>query len=158
MEELVKEYGDRVKFLFIYVREAHPGELIPEHDSYEQKVQQAKMLHERGNTRLIVVDDVNGTTHRLYGGLPNMSWIIDHTGRVAYKASWTDSADIRAALEETVTLREKKAKGEMTNEFYRELVGIRLTRPDGPGLLGGERAKEDSRKVFEARAKAAAGT
>ncbi|MCH8940386.1 MAG: hypothetical protein IIC27_04605 [Chloroflexi bacterium] len=156
MEDLVKKYEGKANFLFIYVREAHPGELIPEHESYEQKVAQAKMLADRGNTRQIVVDDVNGEVHRQYGGLPNMSWIIDHTGRVAYKASWTDSVDIDAALEEAVTLREKKAKGEMANEFYRETVGIRLTRPEGPGLLGGERAQEDSRKVWEARAKATA--
>jgi len=85
-----------------------------------------------------------------------MSWVLDHTGRVAYKASWTDSVDIDAALEEAVTLREKKAKGEMANEFYRETVGIRLTRPEGPGLLGGERAFEDSRLVAERRAKVTA--
>ena len=156
MEDLVKKYEGKANFLFIYVREAHPGELIPEHENYEQKVAQAKMLADRGNTRQIVVDDVNGEVHRQYGGLPNRSWIIDHTGRVAYKASWTDSVDIDTALEEAVTLREKKAKGEMANEFYRETVGIRLTRPEGPGLLGGERAKEDSRLVWEARAKATA--
>jgi hypothetical protein len=156
MEDLVKKYEGKANFLFIYVREAHPGELIPEHETYEQKVAQAKMLADRGNTRQIVVDDVNGEIHRQYGGLPNMSWVLDHTGRVAYKASWTDSVDIDAALEEAVTLREKKAKGEMANEFYRETVGIRLTRPEGPGLLGGERAFEDSRLVAERRAKATA--
>ena len=156
MEDLVKKYEGKANFLFIYVREAHPGELIPEHGTYEQKVAQAKMLADRGNTRQIVVDDVNGEVHRQYGGLPNMSWVLDHTGRVAYKASWTDSVDIDVALEEAVTLREKKAKGEMANEFYRETVGIRLTRPEGPGLLGGERAFEDSRLVAERRAKATA--
>jgi hypothetical protein len=156
MEDLVKKYEGKANFLFIYVREAHPGELIPEHETYEQKVAQAKMLADRGNTRQIVVDDVNGEIHRQYGGLPNMSWVLDHTGRVAYKASWTDSVDIDAALEEAVTLREKKAKGEMANEFYRETVGIRLTRPEGPGLLGGERAFEDSRLVAERRAKVTA--
>ena len=149
MEELFKEYGNRAHFLFVYTREAHPGELIPEHTSFEQKVLQAKMLHDRGNTRRIVVDDLNGETHRMYGGQPNMSWIIDHTGRVAYKASWTDSKDIRAVLEETVTLRERKASGEMAFEFYREIDSIRLTWPEGPGYLGGERAKEEMRRALD---------
>ncbi len=85
-----------------------------------------------------------------------MSWVLDHTGRVAYKASWTDSVGIDAALEDAVTLREKKVKGEMANEFYRETVGIRLTRPEGPGLLGGERAFEDSRLVADRRSNATA--
>jgi hypothetical protein len=37
MEHLEKDYADRVHFLFIYTREAHPGELIPHHTSFEQK-------------------------------------------------------------------------------------------------------------------------
>ena len=40
MEQLAKGYADRVHFLFIYTREAHPGELIPHHTSFEQKVRQ----------------------------------------------------------------------------------------------------------------------
>jgi hypothetical protein len=98
---------------------------------------------------------MSGDIHRLYSGLSNMSWIIDHTGRVAYKASWTESADIRMALEETVTMRERKASGGMVNEFYREMVGLRLVKPEGPGMLGGEKATEDFRKgnaVFAAAA------
>jgi hypothetical protein len=63
MEDLVKKYEGKANFLFIYMREAHPGELIPEHETYEQKVAQAKMLADRGNTRQIIVDDVNGEIH-----------------------------------------------------------------------------------------------
>jgi len=146
MEQLAKDYGDRVHFLFVYTREAHPGELIPHHTSFEQKVSQAQMLRDRGMNRQMVIDNLNGDIHRLYIGLSNMSWIIDHTGRVAYKASWTDSADIRTALEETVTIREHKASEGMVNEFYREMVGLRLVRPEGPGMLGGEKAVEDFKK------------
>ncbi len=157
MEQLAKDYADRVHFLFIYTREAHPGELIPHHTSFEQKVRQGQMLRDRGMNRQMIIDNLNGDVHRLYSGLSNMSWIIDHTGRVAYKASWTDSADIRMALEETVTMRERKASGGMVNEFYREMVGLRLVRPEGPGMLGGEKATEDFKKgnaAFAAAAKA----
>lgn len=96
-------------------------------------------------TRRMVVDGLDGHVHQAYAGVANMSWIIDHTGRVAYKASWTDSKDIRAGLEEVVTLRERKVAGGTSGEFYREIAGIRLERPEGPGLLGGEKAKEDMR-------------
>jgi len=112
------------------------------------------MLRDRGMNRQMVIDNLNGDVHRLYSGLSNMSWIIDHTGRIAYKASWTDSAHIRMALEETVTMRERKASGGMVNEFYREMVGLRLIRPEGPGMLGGEKAIEDFRKGSAAFASA----
>ena len=148
LEELFKEYGDRAHFLFIYAREAHPRELIPEHTSFEQKVLQAKMLRDRGNSRQILVDRLYGDVHRVYGGRPNMSWILDHTGRVAYKASWTDANDIRAVLGETIVQRERKASGEMAFDFYREIDSVRLTWPEGPGFLGGERAKEEMRKAL----------
>ena len=77
--------------------------------------------------------------------------------------SWVNSAlDQTAALKfiydlmpELVTMRERKASGGMVNEFYREMVGLRLVRPEGPGMLGGEKAIEDFRKgnaVFAAAA------
>jgi mRNA degradation ribonuclease J1/J2 len=72
MEHLEKDYADRVHFLFIYTREAHPGELIPHHTSFEQKVRQAQMLRGRGMNRQMVIDNLNGDVHRLYSGLSNM--------------------------------------------------------------------------------------
>ena len=146
MEQMASDFGDRVRFLFIYIHEAHPGELIPHHTSYEQKVQHARMIRDFGVGRHILIDDLGGGVHHQYGELPNMSWIIDHTGRIAYKAAWTDANDIRMALEEVVALRERK--GLDAAPFFREFTGIRMTRPEGPGFLGGEKAYEDMRKAF----------
>jgi hypothetical protein len=61
--------------VFVYTREAHPGEHVPHHDSFERKLTCAKLLREEaGIGRDILVDDLAGTVHRAYGLMPNMTW------------------------------------------------------------------------------------
>ena len=83
--------------MFIYTREAHPGENVPCHDSFERKLASAKLLaEEAGIGRDILVDDLDGTVHRACGLMPNMTWVIGRGGRVAYKANWTSAANVEA--------------------------------------------------------------
>src|SRR5690349_14673292 len=77
-------------WVFIYTREAHPGENVPHHDSFGRKLAGAALLREEtGIGRDILVDDLAGTVHRGYGLMPNMTWVIGRGGRIAYKAGWT---------------------------------------------------------------------
>jgi len=92
--------------VFIYTREAHPGENVPCHDSFERKLTCAKLLREEaGIGRDILVDDLDGTVHRAYGLMPNMTWVIGRGGRVAYKADWTSAANVEAFLERFLAAR-----------------------------------------------------
>ena len=54
MEALAAEFADRAHFPFIYVREAHPGELIPAIQSMEEKAAHAQSFREYGVTRQIL--------------------------------------------------------------------------------------------------------
>ena len=156
MEELAGEMRERVQFLFVYTREAHPGEVFPPHTSHEQKVLHARAFAERGQAahRTMLIDGLDGRVHRLYGGVSNMSWIVDHTGRVAYKASWTDAKEIRATLAEVLEIRNVKRSGGRVQAFYREFSGVRLEKPEPPAgtsrYLGGVKAEEDVRRYREA--------
>ena len=90
-------------------------------------------MRERYNTpRQILIDDLDGTVHREWGGLPNMTWIIDHTGHVAYKAGWTVASDIRQSLEDVVRVRELKRQavesGTRTPPYYVETLSFRASR------------------------------
>jgi hypothetical protein len=85
--------------VFIYTREAHPGENVPCHDSFEDKLACAALLcDETGIGRDILVDDLDGTVHHAYGLMPNMTWVIARGGRIAYKANWTSAANVEAFL------------------------------------------------------------
>ncbi len=135
MDQMARDFAADANFLFIYVREAHPDDFPdhPAHQEFEQKWKHALDLRERhGTPRNILVDDLDGEVHRIYGGRPNMSWIVDHTGMVSYKADWTSAPDIRSALEETLRIRELKREGSFRN-FYRETMTIlRGGRPTTP--------------------------
>ncbi|MBW1880918.1 MAG: hypothetical protein JRJ84_21395 [Deltaproteobacteria bacterium] len=92
---------EEVQVAFLYVREAHPGENRPAHRSMDDKIEAARSMIERWDMRRpMLVDSLEGDLHRAYGLLPNMTWIIDRRGRVAYKASWTDGRTIRQAVEQ----------------------------------------------------------
>ena len=63
-----------VRSVFIYTREAHPGENYPHHTSMAQKRSHARAMKEAlGFQRQMLIDDLEGTVHRRFGMLPNMT-------------------------------------------------------------------------------------
>jgi peroxiredoxin len=100
-----------VEFLFVYTREAHPGERIPAHKSIEDKIHAAATLRDQEEVEMpIIVDELRGAIHRDYGKLPNSTFIIDKPGRIAFRALWTQPSVIKDALE--ALLGEQRAKSE----------------------------------------------
>lgn len=100
MERARKDFRGRdVEFLLVYVREAHPGERYPEHETQEQKVRSAKdLVRFEEITATVVVDDLGGTIHRNYGQQPNMLYVIDKEGRVVFRALWAEEITLRRSL------------------------------------------------------------
>ncbi len=110
MNDLYDEYaGDDVEFLFVYVREAHPGEKLPAHKSIEDKIRAAELFRDEEDVEIpILIDDVDGRVHKKYGTLPNPTYIIDKSGRVAFRSLWTRPNVIEDALEELLELQEER--------------------------------------------------
>src|SRR5262249_56875782 len=101
--------GEDVEFLFVYVREAHPGERIPAHDSTSDKLAAAWLLRKEEQMEMpVVVDDLRGSIHRKYGKLPNPAFLIDKSGRVAFRSMWTNPEELAAALEELLELQQER--------------------------------------------------
>ncbi len=99
-------------FVFVYTREAHPGEHVGHHVDFDTKLANARLLSDRiGIRRPILVDDLDGTLHRAYGSLPNMTWVIARGGTIAYKADWTSAANIDAFLDRFAAGRSRKPPG-----------------------------------------------
>ena len=150
MEQLAKDFEGRAHFPFMYVREAHPGELYGAHQSIEQKFAHAKAFREYGVKRQILVDSLYGRVHRTYGGVSNMTYILDPTGHIAFRAEWTVAEDIRSVLEEVIAMRERRKAGERVSLYYREIMGMHDTGRETP-WLGGEQAVADFKKAIEER-------
>lgn len=100
VRELHARYGDRVRFVMVNVREAHPGALTPQPDTMEQKVDHARRLGEHHRLPFeVTVDDIDGTVHRAFGTRPSSAYIIDPDGRIVFRAHWSNLA---TALEQAV--------------------------------------------------------
>lgn len=101
LKRLHEEYRDRVAFVTLYVREAHPGERYPQPASIEQKREHAHRYRQRdGLSWPVAVDDVDGSLHRALDPKPSAVYIMDTGGRVAFRALWSnDERVVRQGLE-----------------------------------------------------------
>ena len=131
MDQLTRDYEGQAHSLFVYTREAHPEKYpeFPAIRSIEQKFDHARIMKERHQTpRTVLTDGVDGAVHRAWSGCSNMSWVIDHTGRVHFKSNWTHEPDLRAALDSAVKMRELKREGS-ANQYFTE--GVWYAREHG---------------------------
>jgi hypothetical protein len=112
LTELYQKYRMQgFEFFIIYAREAHPGENFPHHTSPEQKILHAKKLRELDNVQIpVLVDDIEGSTHKAYGALPNMVYLIDRDGIVVYKSDWTDAHELEDMCKSVVRLDDMKKR------------------------------------------------
>lgn len=99
LKRVYEEFRAESEWLFVYVREAHPGENFQAHASYEQKVRQAELFRRAENLPWpVLVDDLAGTVHRAYGELPNPVFLIDTEGRVAFRGDFSHGPTLHRAL------------------------------------------------------------
>ena len=99
MDELQKQFED-VVFILLYTREAHPGEHYDAHSSLEAKLERARTFaNEYDVERTVLVDDIEGTAHRKYGGMPNSVHIVNPDGVVVMRGDWNDIQTVTDVLE-----------------------------------------------------------
>ncbi len=110
METLGHEF-DGVDSAVLYVREAHPGQAVPTHRTFEDKSACARRLKESdGETRTVLIDGINGDAHQAYGSMPNAVYIIDRAGAVRFRSPWNNPAATREALTALTDGREPHVK------------------------------------------------
>ncbi|MGZ5289068.1 MAG: peroxiredoxin family protein [Actinomycetota bacterium] len=100
MRELHHLYGERVRFVEVLVRQAHPGERHGPYRSYERKVAEARAYEREERCPWPVLsDDLEGTVQRAYGGLAAAVYLIDRRGSVAFCGTWGQSPALRQAID-----------------------------------------------------------
>lgn len=110
INDLYDEFrGDGIEFLFVYVREAHPGEKIPAHRSLHDKIRAARLVRDEEEIQMpVVVDDLRGSIHRKYSRLPNPAFLIDKAGRIAFRSMWARPEPLRDAIQELLRLQHER--------------------------------------------------
>jgi peroxiredoxin len=136
LNDLADEYqGKDVQFLFVYVREAHPGDEIPAHLTIADKQAAAEVLREHEDVEIpILLDDLRGSTHRSYGYGANSSFVIDKSGRIAFRALWTQPKVLAEALKELLNLQRRGRDRAIVRGGEDRSIPIRY------GILHSERA------------------
>jgi hypothetical protein len=139
MEQLAREHPE-VAFLVIYAREAHPGEIQGAHRSLpEKRAAGHKLAMEEALTRRVLVDSLDGATHRAYGGAWNPVYVVNADGRVVMRQAWNHPAAVAAALHALQSGAEPRIAASI--DMLREPGG----RPLGQRLIerGGLKALQD---------------
>jgi hypothetical protein len=154
LDALARKYEPHgIRSVFFYTREAHPGEHFPAHRANEQKLSHARAFVDRfAIERPVLVDDLAGTGHRLYGLLPNMTYLIGRGGRVLFRSDWTDPPTIEQALRYLLDARDRRREGLSLKPFYAEFLGYRWSSQAAfmAGLeVAGPQAVSDFRAATE---------
>lgn len=99
MDKLSQKFED-VVFILLYTREAHPGENCEAHHSFQDKLERARKFEADYDVeRTVLVDDIEGTGHRKYGGMPNSVHVINPDGVVVMRGDWNHVSKVREVLE-----------------------------------------------------------
>jgi thiol-disulfide isomerase/thioredoxin len=100
LNRLHARFGNRVRFVMVNTREAHPGQLIPQPRSLDEKRAHAASL--RAHHRFpfeVAVDGIDGAFHRAMSPKPNSAYLIGPDGVIAYRAHWAnDGAGLARAI------------------------------------------------------------
>lgn len=98
--DLHADFAEQVDFVLLSAREAHPGEFLAQPASAAEARDQARRLQEfYGVPFPVVVDDADGTLHRVLDSKPNAAFLFDGDGILAFRSLWaSDHNGLRSAL------------------------------------------------------------
>jgi deoxyribodipyrimidine photolyase-like uncharacterized protein len=94
---MYETYGDRVGFMFVYIREAHPDDEWQMEDNRLEKVvfdqpttldQRREIAHTCSTTLKLtmpcVVDDIENSVDNAYAAWPERLFVVDADGNIAF--------------------------------------------------------------------------
>ncbi len=105
LNELHGRFGDRVRFVMVDVREAHPGKAVPQPQTIDQKTAHARLLRDLHGFKFeVAVDDIDGTLHRALSPKPNSAYVLGKDGTILFRAQWANDTRALAAALDSIAL------------------------------------------------------
>jgi thiol-disulfide isomerase/thioredoxin len=100
VQELQDEFGERVDFIMMYVREAHPGERITQAETMDEKLEHARALKQLYDISwTVAADSIGGDLHRALDPKPNSAFLVSSDGKILFRSLWaSDESALREAL------------------------------------------------------------
>ncbi len=105
--KLHTEFGNRVDFIMLNVREAHPGEHFRQPGTMEEKLKHAQALKQFYEIPwTVTADKIEGNLHRALDPKPNSAFLVNSDGIIVFRSLWaSDKKALRQALESVVAGR-----------------------------------------------------
>jgi hypothetical protein len=128
LHALERSYRERVDFLAVYTREAHPvgspspftgeewdiwvnlvaGVRVREPQNLDERIEQARHAAEALDLKMpVVVDRMDDAVWRAYGAASAPVFVIDAEGRVAERQVWSDPSALRDVLDHLLSGRDE---------------------------------------------------
>jgi hypothetical protein len=115
LENLRRQYGERVAFFVVYIKEAHPeegwvlgrnrraGVLVDDPTGGEERASVARACALRMRIAMpVLVDGVDNAVASAYGGWPDRLYLIGRDGRVAFQGGEGPFGFKAGSLEEAI--------------------------------------------------------
>ncbi len=132
LNQLHVRFGDRVRFVMVDVREAHPGKAVPQPKTLEEKTAHAEQLRDLHAFRFeVAVDDINGTLHRALSPKPNSAYVLGKDGTILFRAQWANDTKALAEALEAIAAGESPRRSQ-SGGLLRPM--LRLLRDVAPVL------------------------
>jgi hypothetical protein len=107
LNELYLRWGDRVRFVMVNVREAHPGKAYPQPRTLDAKMAHAERLRDlHGFEFEVAVDDLDGTLHRALSPKPNSAYLLRADRTILFRAHWANETKALAAALDAIAAGE----------------------------------------------------
>ena len=124
-KRLYAEFGDRVAFLTLYVREAHPGERYPQPQTFEEKLAHARAYEARDQIPWpVVVDDITGSLHQTLDARPEAAYLMDTDGIAAFRALWANDERVLRQVLKAIVSGKPSPLGENQEKLIPMLKGM----------------------------------
>ena len=130
LNELHARFGDRVRFVMVNVREAHPGKTVPQPETLDEKTAHADQLRDfHGFQFEVAVDDIGGTLHRAVSPKPNSAYLLGKDRTILFRAQWANDTKALAQALEAVVAGESPRRSESGGVFLPMLKVMRYIAP-----------------------------
>ena len=113
LKELHARFGDRVRFVMVDVREAHPGKAVPQPETLDEKMAHAEQLRDlHGFQFEVAVDDIDGTLHRALSPKPNSAYLLGKDGAILFRAQWANDTKALGGVLDDIAAGESPSRSQ----------------------------------------------
>lgn len=147
VQDLYEQFGDRVDFIMLYVREAHPGELVVQADTMQEKLSHAKDLKKLyGIEWTVVADNIDGDLHRALDPKPNSAFLVSSAGIILFRSLWAADHDALSTALDSVLVG-KTLERKQSDSFIAPVMKA-IAQVQDVMNRGGPQAVRDLWKAF----------